>query len=103
MLKVATTKRYEIGIVPVVTKALKMLINNAHNTWEARQLFLLTKTLGKKVKWPARHCPGPVLQSRGQAVSDITQSSPRLGGALDGEGGLKPPRLGAADALWRLK
>lgn len=39
MLKVATMKLYEIRIVPVITKALKMHINNPHNTWEAKRLF----------------------------------------------------------------
>lgn len=41
-------KLYEIGIVHIITKALKMHINNPHNTWEARQLFFLTSILGKK-------------------------------------------------------
>ena len=50
MLKTATVKLHEIGTVPAITKALKMRINNPHNIWEARQLFLLTSTLGKRVK-----------------------------------------------------
>jgi len=59
-------KLYEIGIVPAITKALNMHINNPHNTWEARQLFLLTNNLCKKGKWPARHPPGPACTAQGK-------------------------------------
>lgn len=80
-------KLYESETVPVITQGLKMCIDSSHNSWEARQLFLLTSTLGKKTcQTLLKTC----LHSTGQAVRDFTQSSLRLGVAPSGEGSQHP-------------
>lgn len=85
-----TMKLYEIGIVHIITKALKMHINNRYNTWEARQLFFLTSTLEKKNEVTCKILPRTCLHSTGQVVSDITRNSPRSSVALGREGSQHP-------------
>lgn len=100
----ATMKLYEIGTVPVITKALKMCINNPHKTWEARQLFLLTSTLGKK-RSDLRDAPQDLFaQPRTSCVRhymELYQTRWLWEGRVADI--LKSPQLGAADAPLRLR
>lgn len=87
-------KLYEIGIVHIITKALKMHINNRYNTWEARQLFFLTSSLEKKNEVTCKIPPRTCLHSTGQVVPDPVWLWAGRVVSIP-----KPAQLGAADAL----